>query len=466
MPVLALARTNILRAGRPASAGFFGTSGSPLDAYKLGDGTLPSVVLDFVNGFYYDGTATPSTIGALLTGTPTTDANGLIPTGDNTIQAKGALATAMALTSTGATVAAMISRGNQQIYQFPLTMGANAFMYLDGAETPQKNACFASATSSFLNFNPSDFTGSTFFASGYSTASPKRSAMVNDQAGQQDDNAFDVDHPVYFGWWTSNNFPFGGRTQCVVVYPKRLTAAQLPQIRALAPFSAKNRPGLLIPVSGYVTLATSALKIERTQPWSCVANFATANINASFGGVLFSNVINAPYCGYEIWIQGTRTVGRVCVRIMQDLLGSSGAASAIDLYGSINVQDGASHMIGVTYDGSSTAAGVKIYVDGVQDTSITVAQDNLAGSILGNAGQMYVGNQSGAGFGGNLLNFLAMSNVVRSGAYMTACSSYANKPALDASTTYYPDFTTGSGSSLPDLSINGYTGTITGSTWY
>ena len=440
--------------------------------YKLSDGTVPSAILDFASDKYFDGTSDVS-ITTLLTGAPVRDSAGLIPPGDTSIQAKGALLTAMATSATGVTFAILTDRGNQRNYQFPTSMGpnANSFMYYGGGDNPQRNACYQSPGAVRLVFSPSDWTGPTFSASGYSTVTPKRTAMLNDQTGQQDDNVYDAFSPVYFGNRITVSNPFVGRIVRMAVYPKRLAATALPTIRALAPFNVARRKALYIPDTGNIKLAGTNLRIERTQPWTMHCNCAEVVADAVNGHVLFTNVINAPYCGYEVWIDGTtagdgRPGGRVCVRIMQDLLGSPGPQSAIDLYGGVNVVDGNAHMIGVTYDGSSTAAGVKIYIDGVEDTAKTIKINNLAGSIMGNAGQMWIGNQNPNNYGDYMMNFFAFSNIVRNATYMTTYNSYANKPAVDANTSLYFDFSEGTGTTLTDKSANGFNGTITGSTWY
>lgn len=452
-------RRLLLLSKRPAQ-------GVTLASYKLPDGTLPAVLLDFKNGLYYVG-STLTTPGAQLTGTLTIDANGLAMPGDNTVQAKGALATAMALTSTGATVACMVDGGNQQVYQFPLTMGTNAFMYFGAQDTPQQAVCFSSASSSRLLFNPSNFTSVNFFASGYSTASPKRSAIFNDQVGQQDDNGYDVDHPVYVGWYTPNGaFAGQGHVQCLAVYPKRLTATQLPQLRALTPFSAKPRSSLLVPNTGSIILPNGALFYERTQPWSFMASIASAYANAPFGGVIFTNTIADPFSGMEGWIEGTnsgRAAGLMSIRLMHDL----GAGNAIDLSSSFQFGDGKQPMSGGSYAGNSLAAGVKIYKDGVSDPSINAPLNALTASLLTNSGALWLGNQTGGGFGGNLFSFFAFYNTVKPDSFFAAHAAYGTRPSpSDPDCVLYYDFSEGTGTTLHDRSQSGFNGTISGGSWY
>jgi hypothetical protein len=63
--------------------------------------------------------------------------------------------------------------------------------------------------------------------------------------------------------------------------------------------------------------------------------------------------------------------------------------------GNISLHDGAFHMITVTYDGSSTAAGVKLYKDGASQ-SLSTVEDNLSATILG--GSFYLGSANGSMF--------------------------------------------------------------------
>lgn len=444
-------------------------AGTTVDSYTLLDGTKAAIVIDPPNNIYYDGTSTPSSLGALWTGAPTADAGGMIMPGDNSIQAKGALATAFA-NAAGATVAAMITGGGQMTYQFPLTMGANAFCYLGGGDNPIRAVSYSAALPARLAFNPSDWGGPTVFSSGYDTVNPKRSAMVNDQTAQEDNNGYDANTPIYLGWWTGGSFPFKGRMTRLAVWPGKRSAAQLPQLRALTPFNIAPRKSLVFGPTSFGILPSGALKIERTQPWSALINFAATSTNSTFGQVLFTNVIGIPWCGYEIWIQGSgsgRTAGRICVRIMSDLNGDSGPASAIDTWGSIPVIDGYQYMIAATYDGSSLAAGIKMYVLGVPDTGITTAQNNLTSSITGNAGQMWIGNQlPGTQFGSAMINFMSMYDIVLSPTFIAAHASYDTRPPVDSHTTYYADFSAGGGATLPDLSSHAYTAALTGVTWY
>jgi hypothetical protein len=217
--------------------------------------------------------------------------------------------------------------------------------------------------------------------------------------------------------------------------------------------------GRYIADSGQIVLPAGVLKLERTAPWSCLANLQIANRDISNGNVLFTNVLNSPYTGYEIWIAPS---GIVRVKIMHEFFASQ---TYIEVDGAIFVADGNPHMVAATYDGSSTAAGVKIYVDGVPDTVVTVNKDTLNSTIVTGASDMWLCNQSGNQWGLGILNFFAFSNVVRNAAYMAAHGSLATKPTTDANTTLYYSFSEGTGTTLTDQSSNNYTGTVTNGVW-
>ncbi len=100
------------------------------------------------------------------------------------------------------------------------------------------------------------------------------------------------------------------------------------------------------------------------------------NLGSSASGALFSTSDTS--AGNKGWEISTESCSGNCINVW-----------LINTYGSnwINVQTSASayttaawHNIVVTYDGSSTAAGVKVYVDGVSK-ALTVIADTLTGTI-------------------------------------------------------------------------------------
>jgi Ca-dependent carbohydrate-binding module xylan-binding len=175
--------------------------------------------------------------------------------------------------------------------------------------------------------------------------------------------------------------------------------------------------------------------------------------------VIFGNTNGTPYTGYEMWIDDS---GHIRVRIMSDFINDS----YIDVVGSANVADGKMHFIGASYDGSSKAAGVQLYVDGAPQ-QVSILSDTLTGSSASN-GPMIIGNQlngwedqfelRGAMFD------LALSNVARPESYFQP--NNAEAPPIDSSTQLEYNFDAGSGLVVSDLSGNNNNGTLSSATMW
>lgn len=206
----------------------------------------------------------------------------------------------------------------------------------------------------------------------------------------------------------------------------------------------------------------TALQWERTQPWTmnCLVQCpGPPTVVASGGGtaaIIFTTCNQGSgsiFAGYEAWINST---GTIQVRVINNV----GTSNYIGVFGAINVCDNAVHNIGVSYDGSSTVAGIKIYVDGVLDTN-TSEGFALSASII-NTQPFVIGNQLGFPFplGGSLKNF-QLSNIVRNQAYCAAYSTIA----VDANVVLAYPFTEGTGTTTADSSSNGFTGTFNSAQW-
>ena len=195
------------------------------------------------------------------------------------------------------------------------------------------------------------------------------------------------------------------------------------------------------------------MQYERTQPWTFIS---AINIAGATGGIpiVFSNVNAAPaYTGYEVFVYN----GLLRARIISNF----GAANYLDVQGSTNLLDRKWHVVAASYDGSSTAAGVKLYVDGNAEFMTTI-KDALSGTIV-NSNPFYIGNQSGYTASYQLnggMGYFTLSNVVRSSAYIGEYSTSASIPPVDASTALSYSFGEGAGTTTADASANGYTGTL------
>ncbi len=74
----------------------------------------------------------------------------------------------------------------------------------------------------------------------------------------------------------------------------------------------------------------------------------------------------------------------------------AGVSNWLGVTGTTNIQDNNWHYVAVTYDGSSSASGVKIYIDGVSDT-LTINSNTLTATTL-SAEPLRIGCRAGCSF--------------------------------------------------------------------
>jgi hypothetical protein len=133
--------------------------------------------------------------------------------------------------------------------------------------------------------------------------------------------------------------------------------------------------------SGMASLGSSAIyAYERTQAWTVEALVQPELVrSADFESrVVLSKLLNtSPYTGYEVSIQWRNSDQRAAVQVY---IVNTLTTNAVEVRGSRNLEDGQIYHVAVTYDGSSTSAGVRIFVNGIEDNP-TVITDTLSGSI-------------------------------------------------------------------------------------
>ena len=203
----------------------------------------------------------------------------------------------------------------------------------------------------------------------------------------------------------------------------------------------------------------AVLAYERTASWTVFAAiqlFYLPNITAT---VIYTNVpaSGAPF-GHEIWIDN---VGKLRVRLMGNWDGVAGHSGLAGVIGTTNVIDGKKHMIAYSYNGSSTIAGIKVYIDGVLETT-TLEGDNLTTTMIGGTQNLIVASQAGQpGFNimGTLSHF-QIDNVVRSPSYIASIVGGAIPP-VDANTDICLALNAGSGTTAADTSGHSRSGTLT-----
>ena len=207
------------------------------------------------------------------------------------------------------------------------------------------------------------------------------------------------------------------------------------------------------------------LNYERTQPWTAWGAIQMYGVSppAIAGGIVFSNV-TAPsdpaFPGYEMWVDKQ---GFMRVRVINN----AATFNMIGMIGAVFLADGKKHMLCATYDGSSLAAGIKLYVDGVQDTGAFSEGSFLTASIIKAGQAMYVGTQQNEGafnFTGTI-GHVQLDNVVRSAAYIAPVKNGVIPPK-DANTVWRLLLNEGTGVTVNDTSGGGRNGTLTsGNMW-
>ena len=269
------------------------------------------------------------------------------------------------------------------------------------------------------------------------------------------------------------NFPFAGMISEVYVYGSVLSGANLSSIDASEAsywpdlgFQTPYRSGqhsVQFGVGESITCG-NVLNFERNQAWSFTGDFQIYTVGAtgnSAACVFFTNVPASGTAepGYEVWVDN---IGFLRVRIISDI----GANNYLGVVGTTNVCDAAKHRVWVTYDGSSTAAGVKVYIDGNAETT-AVEHDALTSNIGGVAGQsLVVGGQQGINYFNpkGTMGLFQIDTVARSGAYVSANGLVGTLPPVDANTGLSYQFTDASGATVTDASGNGHNGTLTHAT--
>lgn len=219
-------------------------------------------------------------------------------------------------------------------------------------------------------------------------------------------------------------------------------AASAPAASSAAAFAAND----------YIS-AGNVLQYDSSQSWSASATVKidtlptpyASNLPEGGANLIFGNTNGAPYRGYEMWVDHN---GHLRVRIMQNFL----EGKYIDVAGTTNVVDGHLLSLGASYDGSSSAGGVKLFINGAVETS-HVIKDTLAGSSMSN-GPMIVGNQLNGwenqfNLKGQMTAFL-LSDQVRTAAYFNP--NDAAFDLVDSHTQLAYRFQEGAGLMTKDLS--------------
>lgn len=133
---------------------------------------------------------------------------------------------------------------------------------------------------------------------------------------------------------------------------------------------------------------TGTINFTETDTFS-LSIWTKTSFNSSPQAFFSKKVQGGTAQGYEFFIQASTGFPQV-------LLVNTGTGSKlISVHVATNVTDGNWHNVILTYDGSSSAAGVQIFVDSVLGTNV-VATDNLTGDFANAAKPLLIGSRDNA----------------------------------------------------------------------
>lgn len=205
----------------------------------------------------------------------------------------------------------------------------------------------------------------------------------------------------------------------------------------------------------FINTADSPFDFERTDAFSLHGWFKNSSgDDCLFGKILATN----PWRGYQMELV-TGTIRFLLYNSPGNLIDISTTASTFG--------DGAWHAITTTYDGSSAASGVTIYIDNSSQATST-SSDALSATILNNI-NLTLGSEEGKGyFGGSITDFAVYSVELTAQEVAQLHNSDVKRMPLQVSPSnlvaYWPlddcaDGTSGDGVTFRDQSGNGNNGT-------
>ena len=272
--------------------------------------------------------------------------------------------------------------------------------------------------------------------------------------------------PFAIGYWPAYSIPFEGLIGEVYLYSSALSSANRTSIdTSESRYFAST--GFATPYSGASVVqfgpgedcsAGHVLDFEHTQPFTAFAAIQMYNMPNTESVIIDNDDPGNNYAGYQLVVNGPSLFssygGRLLLRLMNNVF-----STHIDVVGSTNVADGKKHFVAVSYDGSGLAAGVKLYVDGVQETMTTLS-DTLSGTMVSSGQTFLVGDQYGNYTMHGSIGHVQIDTVARSPSYIASYSTPSSLPPIDAKTAISLSFTEGSGTTAADASGNNHNCTL------
>ncbi len=206
-------------------------------------------------------------------------------------------------------------------------------------------------------------------------------------------------------------------------------------------------------VDDFIDLATETnFDFDRLDPFSYMFGVKTIEPNIA---LLISKIVVTTIRGWELAIVS----GKARFQLISDVAGDNQVR--VDSTNAIN--DGNKKIIVLTYSGSGTAAGVKIFIDATKETNVVIS-DGLTATTLNNV-NLELGNRSDGTFDydGNISDF-AVWDVELSEAEAKALGRGVSPFAIrnQSLKSYLPLY--GNQSPEPDFKKQTSKGTVTGTT--
>jgi hypothetical protein len=129
----------------------------------------------------------------------------------------------------------------------------------------------------------------------------------------------------------------------------------------------------------------SYLSFERNQTYTLSAWVKT---NSANGSILSKMNASGNFRGYDLYCKSDGVIRAHLIHSLN--------SNEIIVDGSTQIDDGEWHFVVITYNGSSIASGVKIYVDGTLE-SLTIVKDTLNKTIQIDV-NFIIGAQSGGNY--------------------------------------------------------------------
>jgi len=278
-----------------------------------------------------------------------------------------------------------------------------------------------------------------------------------------------TDAKLYLGSLSDGNQKFTGAISSLKILNSALTPAQIraEYNRTLGKVFGEHslfsyRSAVFNGTDEYITMG-NVLGFERTDAFSMSCWIKTTDA----GQVVFMGKMAGAtaYPGYELYMD---TSERLAFHIINNAL----ANNTIRVRGNDTINDNTWKHICVTYDGSSSASGVSLYINGSQ-IATTTEQDGLTGSTL-NSNNLCIGRRDGSAslyYAGNIceaaIHNKELSAVEVEWIYNGGQPQDLRGPGASTNLVgWWPLGEDVSGTTAPDRSVNSNNGTLTNMTAY